>query len=539
MTEIYRVPTVGTDGKVGSEGGTPLADVVVFARSLPAAGGLVATSIDGTTNEVTWGAGGGYPVPTTIETISPSGMDDTPTLIEAIADIAATPGAGRLCLNDGEYNIGGALQTLGGTHNSQIPIPMIGAGAQGTLELCGSHLSWADSSGTPPTDGAILISTLTAASGTNPSVIGGPIAPVSGAGTNLNVRLDKIGIRCQPNPPLAGANLQFVQMCDLPLLRVDTTDNAFTITEPTNDAAFGVLMPGVYGNVMTRGGLIWVSGFFCGLLTGEGTEIDVLQSYGNKVSLSVNQSSHVNRINSLWSLHCPYGIAYVSPTGSAPSAFPEPGSANVGFLLTVNNWDIEDENPDHQRFAWADPVYHVWDDNAYLYGQARSVVHCSGGVGNIQTPLTLRNAPNFKLFYDGGVPAADAYIAQAIPVGAGGSAPAFQGAWGDFGSGVEPVGFYIDRDGIVHLYGSAKGTGTGPGYSAETIFTLPAAGALGAGSPSYRPAGGTLVYSGQQLGSNNLVQVTIGTNGDVQASATLGSDTDGVSFDGITFLAGN
>jgi hypothetical protein len=73
-------------------------------------------------------------------------------------------------------------------------------------------------------------------------------------------------------------------------------------------------------------------------------------------------------------------------------------------------------------------------------------------------------------------------IAPAEPfheVGSGGTEPAFQNTWGNYlaCAACESVGFYKDREGVVHLKGSASGGTT-------RIFYLP---------PGYRPANGKLL----------------------------------------------
>jgi hypothetical protein len=116
--------------------------------------------------------------------------------------------------------------------------------------------------------------------------------------------------------------------------------------------------------------------------------------------------------------------------------------------------------------------------------------------------------------------------------------PPFEGGSSNYGpaSGLntQAVGYFKDREGVVHLQGLAK-TGTGP---AAPIFSLP---------PGFRPATGTMLFfhafcsggpgcpeqDGQVLvAGSNVFAPGIAFNG-----AVIASPESAVSLDGISFRA--
>ncbi len=113
-------------------------------------------------------------------------------------------------------------------------------------------------------------------------------------------------------------------------------------------------------------------------------------------------------------------------------------------------------------------------------------------------------------------------------VGAAGQ-PAFESGSGNFevpGAPLNPVGFYKDHDGVVHLQGVAK---VGKGAGIASIFTLPA---------GFRPAAGKLAIFEQSLedaaviGGSNTVLEGIDLSGKV-----AGIEEELANLDGITFRA--
>jgi hypothetical protein len=96
--------------------------------------------------------------------------------------------------------------------------------------------------------------------------------------------------------------------------------------------------------------------------------------------------------------------------------------------------------------------------------------------------------------------------------------PTLQSGWENYGSGYNPVGYFKDSLGIVHLRGVVEN-----GTEETTIFTLPAA---------YRPAHREL--HAVETYQNVNGRIDIKANGDVWVRT---GSPDWISLDGITFRA--
>jgi len=114
-------------------------------------------------------------------------------------------------------------------------------------------------------------------------------------------------------------------------------------------------------------------------------------------------------------------------------------------------------------------------------------------------------------------------------VGAAGQ-PGFENGSSNFpgegGVSFNPVGFYKDHEGIVHLQGIAKG-GTSTGI--PSVFTLP---------PGFRPAAGKLIVL-EQLNESTVIIAGASTvlSGTDLSGKVLGPEEKPVVLDGITFRA--
>ena len=96
--------------------------------------------------------------------------------------------------------------------------------------------------------------------------------------------------------------------------------------------------------------------------------------------------------------------------------------------------------------------------------------------------------------------------------------------WRSFGNGLQPVGFWKDRGGVVHLQGTAEQTSSGPGRRAEAIFVLP---------EGYRPAARrSFTVRGFAGATGVLMNIDIDADGRVRA---VPGDGGAVPLDGISF----
>jgi hypothetical protein len=129
-----------------------------------------------------------------------------------------------------------------------------------------------------------------------------------------------------------------------------------------------------------------------------------------------------------------------------------------------------------------------------------------------------------------------AAVANAIPpaepahlVGTPGE-PGFENGSGQFpgegGLNFNPVGFYKDHEGIVHLQGIAK---AGTSASIVSVFTLP---------PGYRPAPGKILIF-EPLDERPVIIGGTGASapGIDLSGKVIGTEEEGVLLDGITYRA--
>jgi hypothetical protein len=114
-------------------------------------------------------------------------------------------------------------------------------------------------------------------------------------------------------------------------------------------------------------------------------------------------------------------------------------------------------------------------------------------------------------------------------VGAPGEPPFENGAHNIGSTGpfsLNPVGFYKDREGIVHLQGAAETGKTPPGF----VFTL---------SPGFRPASGkTVIFEQVTEAEGFIFGGNLNLEGIEFSGKVLGTNKEqGLVFDGVTFRA--
>ena len=140
-----------------------------------------------------------------------------------------------------------------------------------------------------------------------------------------------------------------------------------------------------------------------------------------------------------------------------------------------------------------------------------------GAAGRDATPADFAGEPTIAV---AAAPAAQgqcAVVGQFCSGGAG-------WVWRNFGNGVQPVGFWKDRGGVVHLQGTAEQTSAGPGPRAAAIFVLP---------DGYRPAARrSFTVRGFVGPSGVLMNIDIDAEGRVRA---VPGDGGAVPLDGISF----
>jgi Head domain of trimeric autotransporter adhesin len=100
-----------------------------------------------------------------------------------------------------------------------------------------------------------------------------------------------------------------------------------------------------------------------------------------------------------------------------------------------------------------------------------------------------------KLWAEGGLEVAGTIVQEAVQL------PTLLGGWQNYGAGFAPIGYWKDKEGMVHLRGFV---GSGNTTGGTVLFNLPTA---------YRPSGGRLVFT--VLSNSGIGRVDIATTGDV------------------------
>ncbi|MEN1942647.1 hypothetical protein WCE55_02145 [Luteimonas sp. MJ293] len=296
-------------------------------------------------------------------------VDDYPgsdtQAIQSAIDAAAAAGGGRVAFSGREYVIDGPLlDTSRG--NAQILFPSIEIlpGNQITIELVGPFAPTPVVSviGNLPvaTGGAVLRSTLTGGSGG--AMIGG-WGPSGSFGnfTNMLAILKNLTLRMPDNPAHSAADLSLVTSAEIDNVVADTGSYYVEgLAEPTTPSSYGIKLPRVNNGARVTVGVINVIGFYTGVLLGEHTAGQEINSWGCKYAVEAPANTHACIIQRLMSVHCPNGIR---ATGGAS-------------YLQVDQFNIE-----HATSGWWQPGYDVDDANNYLVGNLRwHVVKANSGV---------------------------------------------------------------------------------------------------------------------------------------------------------------
>lgn len=387
------------------------------------------------------------------------GSTDDTAAIQAAIDACATAGGGTVYFPAGVYIIGGALQTTHysvADYNAQLCLPFDG-GTGGPLPITllgptpASVLTDSNLPGSPK-QYAILKSTLTGATGTDPAMLATRQTEVS-FGLN-NITLRNLGFRCPTNPTLGAVNLKTAWAHQIHDCAADAGEAySGTLTQPTHPKATGFVMSTSDTSTPAyQTGNLYVQGFYSGVKGGNHVHFEDIECHGCYIAynpMSTNDAPmftpHIDRL-AVWD--CPYGIAYADSTGLVDI----PNST----YLSVDR--MYRENLPGSYGAWTARVADVWDQ-------------FSGGVGArmfIDVGITPFNSGPWP-------PVVQGYNVNYWLVGADHSlfytlAPAdYLNSWHyttTYNS--QQVSVYMDRSGRVFIQGSIDG-----GTPGTTAFTLP------------------------------------------------------------------
>jgi Pectate lyase superfamily protein len=376
------------------------------------------------------------------------GLTDDTAAIQAAIDAVATAGGGSIYFPAGVYIVAGELVTSYGgrsDYNSQLCVPVTPAlvlfGPE-PAEATGASAS--DPAASPPY--AVIKSTLSSASGTTPALIGG--GTTWGTFLNTDIVLRNIVLRCPTNPNLGGGQFGALGNVRIDEVTIDAGEGYGASTEPTNNQAWGLIMP--QGDVGTsRIGSLYVQGFWVGVAIGDNVQADLIETHSCQVAVSVKSAAkYPPQVRKLCVWDCPYGIAYAIPgTGLA--------DLDTAAGITVDQYDSE-----HYPLvygSWTTRIADVWDQQDGEVG------------GGLQAEIGFNAGPT-----TGWPPIVKAYSCNWYYGSAGHGLVYVVGdylnGWSTNGASINPqyATLMMDRTGMVHLFGEVNG-----GTLNTAVFNLP------------------------------------------------------------------
>lgn len=226
-----------------------------------------------------------------------------------------------------------------------------------------------------------------------PSLIGGPVTDPAGNTpvsrfTNLQVIISDCIIRCPDNPSLTAVDLSGVQQARVFRTAIDTPSSfGATTAVPTNAWAFGLIMPTVNNNAVSRITDSSIIGYHANLGFNEHVNVDDLLLLNGRVALVPwgPFAYHSSRFGHLTVENHRHVFAAVDPATGVLNA------PRGRFAISFTNLDIEDGGGPYAAFA---PVDHI-RDNGNLYGSI-AYVRVVGGVGTL-TGLMVTGSTKARL----------------------------------------------------------------------------------------------------------------------------------------------
>lgn len=226
-----------------------------------------------------------------------------------------------------------------------------------------------------------------------PSLIGGPVTDPAGntpvsTFTNLQVIISDCTIRCPDNPSLTAVDLSGVQQARVFRTAIDTPSSfGATTAVPTNAWAFGLIMPTVNNNAVSRITDSSIIGYYANLGFNEHVNVDDLLLLNGRVALVPwgPFAYHSSRFGYLTIENHRHLFAAVDPANGVLNA------PRGRFAISFTNLDIEDGGGPYAAFA---PVDHI-RDSGNLHGSI-AYVRVVGGVGTV-TGLMVTGSTKARL----------------------------------------------------------------------------------------------------------------------------------------------
>jgi len=299
-------------------------------------------------------------------TVHDGSTDDTEAIQDAINACFAA-GGGVVYFPNGIYILSGALQNgIGGINfNSQLYIPYSAAGSSVMIRLIGESVQWLPACTTAINDKGVVLKSTIAGTGDFPSVICGlGENGVYGTMTYTEVHMEFIKIvvdafESTTGPSMSGINFVWVDQSYIDHVTVTIDCGIMDSIEPTSHV-FGIAI-GATNNDHPEIGVAYVSGFYYGIILGEGAAVFKAEVFWCHIGFMFIKNFVQVHIHNGLSLHCAYAFSGQQETIMSVTA--------SYAIFKIDSMFIEQgESGGSRTPAWCDPVDIILDAENYLHG---------------------------------------------------------------------------------------------------------------------------------------------------------------------------
>jgi hypothetical protein len=328
-----------------------------------------------------------------------TGTNDATAAIQTTINACSTAGGGDVFFPLGTYKIAGALQTsISGTNpNSQLYIPSVAitSGTRNSVRLIGESTNTFPSGYSSSvilgltTTGVILKSTLSSASGTNPSVIG--TIGTTGNYSNFNytdIYFENITIQTYTNsgaaaPVLTAINMQYAAKVSAYKVSVGLDVTLQSSATPSSSEVAGFIVGNVNNDGPNNLKECFVYGYKYGYIFGEHTSLENVYSVGNFYGAMLPNSGFT--VTGKLLIHgCPHGLYF--PNGTVMGF-----AAGVSYVSLFVEQELD--NAAAIGTFWYNTIDQVTDAGNNGIG---NITIQNMGVGGVQ-PITVTGAANLKI----------------------------------------------------------------------------------------------------------------------------------------------
>ena len=307
--------------------------------------------------------------------------DDTSTIQDAINACFAA-GGGVVYFPNGIYIISGALKNnIGGIDfNSQLYIPYSAAGDSVMIRLVGESVQWYPAATTSVNYKGVVLKSTIAGTGDFPSVICGlGETGVYGTMTYTEVHMEFIKIVVDAfegttGPSMSGINFVWVDQSYIDHVTVTIDCGIMSSIQPTNHV-FGIAI-GATNNDHPEIGVAYVSGFYYGVILGEGASAVKIEVFWCYIGFMFIKNFVQVHIQNALSMHCTYDLANQRETIMGVTA--SYAILKIGSLFIEKGIHDDGRTP-----VWCEHADYILDTEEYLHGFMDYQVSGGGAGQNI------------------------------------------------------------------------------------------------------------------------------------------------------------